>query len=247
MSTELTPLFDKTTRSDADQDLVSGVLGETAAGEMVELTGEQPTTQNHSEAQQIELSGNEAAYVRDIEKIEMTDPEVRIEQYIEYYKPKGYDRKPILLKFVFNDDGTVASLTGLFFNRYDLSSEGLPPGLVEVHGVMELEECKLNNLEGFPDIVTGGIRLAMNNLRSVDSISRHVGGGLDLSENPITNLEALKGVTIGGDLKLVDIPATSIPEGIDVKGNIIIYPNQTKLAADARRKGYNVIEAEQYD
>ncbi|KKR97916.1 MAG: hypothetical protein UU48_C0007G0049, partial [Candidatus Uhrbacteria bacterium GW2011_GWF2_41_16] len=37
-----------------------------------------------------------------------------------------------------------------------------------------------------------------------------------------------------------DIPATTIPVGIQIGGNIFIKSSQTDLIADAKKKGYQV-------
>jgi len=67
-----------------------------------------------------------------------------------------------------------------------------------------------------------------------------IAGYLDLTNSQITSLKGLPN-TIGGDLKLSEIPATSIPEGLHITGVIYVYSNQTKLIRDCKAKGYKNI------
>jgi len=67
-----------------------------------------------------------------------------------------------------------------------------------------------------------------------------VGGDLDLRSNQITSLEGLPS-TIGKDLHLFNIPATSIPEGLKIAGDIYLGVDQTALKADCEAKGYSVM------
>ena len=104
-----------------------------------------------------------------------------------------------------------------------------------------LQNNKISSLDGLPDKVTGNLSLFNNQLENLDGISKEVSEDLSFTENnQLTSLEALRGIKIGGDLFLKDIPATEIPEEIQISGVISIREHQTTLAADARAKGYRV-------
>ena len=121
----------------------------------------------------------------------------------------------------------------------DLSSlQGMPE---EVRGFIGFDKSNLSSLVGLPRKVTGGLFLSNNQLENLDGISKEVSEDLSFTENnQLTSLEALRGIKIGGDLFLKDIPATEIPEEIQISGVISIREHQTTLAADARAKGYRV-------
>src|SRR3989339_2159885 len=104
-----------------------------------------------------------------------------------------------------------------------------------------LQNNKISSLDGLPDKVTGNLSLFNNQLENLDGISKEVSEDLSFTENnQLTSLEALRGIKIGGNLFLKDIPATEIPEEIQISGVISIREHQTTLAADARAKGYRV-------
>jgi len=87
----------------------------------------------------------------------------------------------------------------------------------------------------------GDLSLSHNQLENLDGISKEISGDLILIENnQLTSLEALRGIKIGGDLWLKDIPATEIPEEIQIRGYIYLNVSQTDLIADAKRKEYYV-------
>ena len=63
-----------------------------------------------------------------------------------------------------------------------------------------------------------------------------MGGYLSLNNNQLTSLEGLEGVSMGGGLYLNDNPATEIPAGLNINGEIRVYKNQTALGEDIERK-----------
>jgi hypothetical protein len=104
-----------------------------------------------------------------------------------------------------------------------------------------LQNNKIRSLDGLPDKVIGKLVLSHNQLENLDGISKEISGDLSLTgNNQLTSLEALEGMKIGGDLWLRNIPATTIPEGIEMRGDIYLDASQTDLIADAERKGYQV-------
>jgi len=118
------------------------------------------------------------------------------------------------------------------------SLQGMPE---EFDGDIYLESNKISFLGGLPNEVMGNLSLYHNQLENLNGISKEISGNLNLGgNNQLTSLEALKGVKIGGDLWLRDIPATTIPVGIQIGGNIFIKSSQTDLIADAKRKGYRL-------
>jgi hypothetical protein len=100
---------------------------------------------------------------------------------------------------------------------------------------------KIRSLIGLPEKVMGNLVLDTNKLENLDGISKEIFGNLSLTDNnQLTSLEALEGMKIGGDLWLRNIPATTIPEGIEMRGDIYLDASQTDLIADAKRKGYRL-------
>ena len=124
-------------------------------------------------------------------------------------------------------------------NHNNLSSlEGMPE---EIGGNIYLESNKISFLGGLPNEVMGNLSLYHNQLENLNGISKVISGKLELDDNnQLTSLEALKGVKIGQDLWLRGIPATTIPAGIEIGGDICLDASQTDLIADAKRKGYRV-------
>ncbi|KKR96732.1 MAG: hypothetical protein UU48_C0026G0002 [Candidatus Uhrbacteria bacterium GW2011_GWF2_41_16] len=121
----------------------------------------------------------------------------------------------------------------------DLSSlQGMPE---EVRGFIGFDKSNLSSLVGLPRKVTGGLFLSNNQLENLDGISREISGSLFLGYNKkLTSLEALRGVKIGQNLWLRNIPATTIPAGIEIRGDIYIHQEQRDLIVDAQAKGYQI-------
>ena len=118
------------------------------------------------------------------------------------------------------------------------SFQGMPE---EVGGGIYLSDDEISSLIGLPEKVMGNLVLDTNKLENLDGISKEISGKLELDDNnQLTSLEALKGVKIGEDLWLRGIPATTIPAGIEIGGDICLDASQTDLIADAKRKGYRV-------
>src|SRR3989339_1937672 len=88
----------------------------------------------------------------------------------------------------------------------DFSSlEGMPE---EVGRGIFLQNNKIRSLDGLPDKVMGDLELSYNKLENLDGISKEISGNLNLTgNNQLTSLEALKGVKIGQNLDLQNIPA----------------------------------------
>src|SRR3989339_1016847 len=116
--------------------------------------------------------------------------------------------------------------------------QGMPE---EIVGDISFRSSHLTSLDGLPDKVMGDLTLPFNQLENLDGISKEISGDLSLTgNNQLTSLEVLRGVKIGRDLSLRDIPATEIPAGIEIRGVICLNASQTDLIADARAKGYRV-------
>jgi len=69
----------------------------------------------------------------------------------------------------------------------------------------------------------------------------HVTGSCLLGATLISDLSNLPRI-INGDLNLQNIKATTIPEGIEVGGEVYINTIQTELIKDANAKGYTVLK-----
>ena len=118
------------------------------------------------------------------------------------------------------------------------SLQGMPE---EVGRGIYLQNNKISSLAGLPKKLMGDLSLFNNQLENLNGISKEISGYLNLAgNNQLTSLEALKGVKIGGNLWLCDIPATTIPAGIEIGGDIYIREYQTTLSIDVKRKGYQV-------
>jgi len=137
-------------------------------------------------------------------------------------------------------NGYPKKVEGYFDCSYNdlLSLQRMPE---KVGGGINLEYNKISSLDGIPDKVMGDLYLSNNQLENLDGISKEISGRLELDDNnQLTSLEALRGIKIGEDLSLKYIPATEIPAGIEIGGDIYIREYQTDLIADAKRKGYRV-------
>jgi len=140
----------------------------------------------------------------------------------------------------FKLNGYPKKIEGDFECSYNnlTSLQGMPE---KVGGNIYLEYTNISSLDGLPDKMMGNLSLYHSQLENLNGISKEISGNLNLGRNnQLTSLEALKGVKIGGDLGFDHIPATEIPEGIQIKGSIYIDSSQITLIADAKRKGYQV-------
>ena len=142
--------------------------------------------------------------------------------------------------YSFKLNGYPKKVGGYFACSYNElgSFQGMPE---EIGGGIYLESNKISSLIGLPKKMMGNLYLSHNQLENLDGISREIFGNLSLTDNnQLTSLEALKGVKIGQDLSLRDIPATEVPAGIQIRGNIVIRSSQIALITDAQTKGYQV-------
>ena len=139
----------------------------------------------------------------------------------------------------FKLNGYPKRVGGYFDCSYnDLSSpQGMPE---EVGGDISFEYSNLNFLVGLPKKVNGELNLIGNQLVNLKGISKKIDGSLFVSDNPLGSLNDLVGTKIDNSLSLQLIPATEIPAGIEIGGDIYIHKYQTDLIADAKRKGYHV-------
>ncbi len=151
---------------------------------------------------------------------------------------------------------TVQDWRAIILPRNELTE--FPRGL-DATGSLYLNDNKINSLKGFPLVVNGTLSLESNNITSLEGIPKYVTYGTGLSGNKIVSLEGLPEVsndlwldhnpitsleylpkTINGDLRLWNIPATSIPSGLKIDGKIYMKSEQTELIKDAQNKGYRV-------
>jgi len=132
---------------------------------------------------------------------------------------------------------TIGESLVLSYNKIT-SLKGLPHDVGESYF---LNNNQITSLKGLPDTVNKHLALAGNQITSLEGLPSFVGTDLSLSDNPITSLEGLSACTIGRDLSLKNIPATSIPEGLDIKGSIYLLASQKDLKADCEAKGYRVV------
>ncbi len=221
MPNESAQPFDQTKRSPDDATLVGQVSGSQAEADMRELLGQtepQGSEQAVLEAE-LGLSNTEVVSVTEEEK---NIEQKRFEEYVIWAKKIGWDKDLVENNFTFNPDGTVVANCDLDLthSKHKYSVKSLPPGLIEVKGYLNLAEKGYHSLEeiGLPD---------------------RVGDTLRLSHNPIESLEGLPRY-IGGDLYLGDTKAKSIPNGLEIVGNIILWKQQDDLIIDCEAKGYSI-------
>jgi len=118
------------------------------------------------------------------------------------------------------------------------SLQGMPE---EVGRGIYLQNNKISSLAGLPKKLMGDLSLFNNQLENLNGISKEISGYLNLAgNNQLTSLEALKGTKIDGFLVLFNIPATTIPAGIEIGGCVYISASQTDLIVDAQAKGYRI-------
>ena len=140
-----------------------------------------------------------------------------------------------------NLNGYPKKVGGSFLCRSNniLSPQGMPE---EIVGDISFRSSHLTSLIGLPKIINNNLNLSWNKFVTLDDFPREIHGDVRLSDNEnLVSLDVLSGVKIGGDLWLCDIPATTIPEGIQIEGDIYIREYQTTLSIDVKRKGYRVI------
>jgi len=94
------------------------------------------------------------------------------------------------------------------------------------------------NSDGAVETITN-LSLVNCDLTTLPSSLVRINGTLSLDENPINSLECLPKI-ITESLWLLGIPSTSIPDDLEIGGNIYLNENQVELAADATDKGYDV-------
>jgi len=218
-------------RSSDDTELVGQVLGSEAEGEMQELLGEQQVESTEHETE-IHLTSGEAAAAKGIEqKVTLKQ---RRQQYIEWAEDIGKDEKWVDKIFVFETNGRVRVDGDLRLNNTGISE--LPPGLYKVNGMLNLSDNRIKIIKNIPDSVTM-LYLHNNRITQIRNIPDSI-RVIDLENNPIESLSPLVGKTLLY-LDIRKVKAEIIPRGINVD-RINIHPSQTKLIADARKKGYNL-------
>ena len=200
-------------RKKDEAEFVGRFLGPEAEEEMRKLVGKPKKEEPKEDWGEFELSEEEKKKIE--EEKEKEKPWNR-EQVIEWAETFGKNEEWVNETFTFDPDGTIRVEGDLALNRTGIDE--LPKGIKEVKGYLDLKDNQLTSLEGLP---------------------KSIGGTLILSYNKLTSLEGLP-ESIGGDLDLFDIPATTIPEGLNIGGEICVYGSQSALIEDAERKGYKV-------
>jgi len=234
MPNETSQPFDQTQRDPRDERLVGQVLGPDAVAEMKVLVDEQ--TKLSRPKGKLELTEGEAVVTKKAEQ-EVT-AEQRRQQYYNWAENIGKDEYWVDDTFTFNIDGTVIIEGDVIL--YNFGIDVLPPKLIEVTGYINLANNQITSLEGMPSTIGDGLYLGNNQIISLKGLPDVVHGFLSLNENQtLTSLNGLP-KKIDGNLNLVNIPATSIPEGLDITGKIYLSPSQTELIADCQAKGYEV-------
>jgi len=249
------PLREQPPRSTDDSKLVAEILGGEAAADMDELVGDQ-AEEPAVVANEIELSTKEQAATSEAEK---TMAEKRCDEYIVWATGINMDRDWVDETFTFLPDGSVIAEGDIYIANHQV--ECFPPNLCEVGGNLDASNNRISSLEGLPSIIGGYLDLSdnqitslrglpetihgdlvlkKNKITSLDGMSHTVHKTLDLSENPITSLEGLP-KTVGWNVILINIPATSIPEKLDIKQKVVVKSSQEELITDCLAKGYEYL------
>ncbi len=225
-------------RSPDDATLVGQVSGPQAEADMRELLGQAEPSgpeQAMSEAE-LGLSGNEQSAATEAEK---TTAEVRRDEYIIWAKAINKDKDWVDETFIFEKDGRVSVPGDLTLKESGITE--LPSSIYMIGGNFYAYHNGIVSLDCNLETVSGDIILGKNKLNSLKGLPEKMNGILSIEENPLDSLDDLPKF-IGKDLWLVNIPATSIPAGLDIGGMVFISEKQKELIADAREKGYKVSE-----
>jgi hypothetical protein len=196
--------------------------------------------------------------LENMEKAREKEPARVRERFIKWAESIGKDETWVYEIFTFRPDGSVTVDGDLDLDNLGISE--FPKGIISIKGYLGLSNNQLTSLEGLPQSIGGGLYLSHNQLTSLEGLPQSIGGDLYLYNNQLTSLEglpqsiggnlglsnnqltSLEGLpqSIGGGLDLYGIPATSIPIGIEIKGEIYLNSGQTALKEDAENKGYGV-------
>ncbi len=178
------------------------------------------------------------------------------QQYIDWAKSFGENEEWVDLTFKFQADGTTIVPGDLRIENQSIAV--LPKGISRVEGALELNNNQIESLVGFPKEVGGAINLDNNLITSLKGLPKQTNVRISLKDNQLTTLKGLPvefdgSLVISGNpidsladlpiiirknLWLTDIPATSIPSGLEIHGNIWLAETQTELIADVKAKGY---------
>jgi len=208
------PLRPDQPRDPRDERLVGQVLGPEAEAEMEELVGGN-TSAATEESSELQMTETEEAAAKKAE-VEV-NPEKRRQEYYEWGREINLGKNWIDVSFIFNDDGTVTSISHLVLDRI-ITPEQMPPALVEVRGFLDLNGLTLAEGLVLPKII--GRALMLDKLTTTE--------GLVFPES------------IGGHLYLKNLTSGFIPAGCKVNGEVVLDKRQTIIIQDARDKGYNV-------
>jgi len=254
------PFQDGKQRSTDDRELVERVLGTTEAVDMGELVGEQPAIADDKPTE-LEMSAVEQDAAAEVER---SMAEFRKNEYAAWFKEFDRDAHWVASNFNFNDDGTVEAKGNLSLAGFGVKE--FPPKLATVLGLLIMDNNELTTLDGFPCKVIDSIYMSGNKIQSLVGLPDIIREDLDVHNNQIDSLYGLPDViggnliiggnplglhdpetvleglpkTINGNLNLVDIKATVIPDGLDIKNQIYLKRNQQDLIADCQAKGYDV-------
>jgi len=258
MTNETTsPFQPNRTRKTDDTKLVAEVLGPGEASEMAELVGEK--VDSEPRPQGIELSADETIATKEAEQA--STPETRKKQYFKWADEcfKTWDEVWLSNTFIFEPDGSVRVDGNLDLSVCGLST--FPPDLSEVTDNFYFNRNQFTSLEGMPSIIGGTITLGNNRLTSLKGLPEQINKDLYLNHNLLTSLEDMPGriwgsLNLSNNLQLTnldnfpkyvhqevylnDIPATSIPAGLQIGGKIHLKKKQTELIASCEANGYTI-------
>ena len=142
MKTETTqPLTEQPPRSTADSELVGKVLGGQAAGEMKELTGDQPTREDESGSNKLEMDeGERAATTKAEQTVSLEERKAEYHEWLEEMYGSRIATTAVKSKFKFLPNGDVESIGGVFFAGVTVKK--FPSSLKKINGLLNLSETQ---------------------------------------------------------------------------------------------------------
>jgi len=208
---------------------VEKVLGRAEADKYRKLETRQTTDDRRLTTENIELTDEERARMANREKEiagqkeaqEKRETRQRLIKWAEEFdlgSDEGLDADGWVEKhFTFLPDGEAMCPRNLFLSKQDVSY--IPKGITYIGGYATLSHNLFASVENMPRTIREHLNLSFNDrLTSLEDLPRY----------------------IGGDLYLLDIPATTLPAGLIILGSVKIKPHQTELKQDAENKGYKV-------
>lgn len=124
---------------------------------------------------------------------------------------KWFDSFPFHVEYDILDDGRIRIQTPCDLqSQEELFPGGKLPDFIDIakSDDFDVDDCKINSLRGFPEIISGYFSCQMNNLMSLDGSPRVVQGGYYCNGNPgeFTMEEVKEYCEVGEEIQADDTP-----------------------------------------